>query len=153
MYGIRRDGGKWGKPKLLFRSAIADISPRGDQFVSAAGPGDMCPDCPAGFYIVDSAGKKYSAVPLQRQMMERFQTAGVVIWAKSGAIYFSMTEKDGSSSIWRVDQKTGAAQPVLHLTDPDRQLYRGVFDVDSKHMYYIIGDRQSDIWTMELKKK
>ena len=113
----------------------------------------MCPTCPPGLYVLDSTGKIYSPIPLEPQMMKRFQAPGVIVWAKSGGIYFSVAEKDGSSSVWRIDQKTGAAQLLLHLTDPDRQLYRGAFDVGSKNLYYIIGDRQSDIWTMELKRQ
>ena len=153
MYTLKREGASWGKPKLLFRSAIADISPEGKRYVSGAGPGEMCPTCPPGIYIVDSTGGSYSALPLQAQMMRRFQSPGTLVWAKTGAIYFSMTEKDGSSSIWQVDQKTGASQVVLHLSDSDREIYRGVFDVGSKNIYYIVGNRQSDIWTMELKKQ
>ena len=41
---------------------------------------------------------------------------------------------------------------VLHLTDPSRQLYRTILDADLKNFYFTIGERQSDIWTMELKK-
>ena len=153
MYSMKLEGGKWGKPKFLFTSSIVDISPDGKQYVSGAGPGEMCPTCPPGVYIIDSTGKNYSAIPLDSAMMRRFQAPGVMVWARNGGIYFSMSEKDGTSSVWRIDPKTGGGKVVLHLTDPDRQLYRGVFDLDSKNMYYVIGDRQSDIWTLELKKQ
>jgi serine/threonine protein kinase/Tol biopolymer transport system component len=153
IYSLRRSGGTWAKPKLLFHSVIVDISPDSKTYLSGAAPGEMCPTCPPGLYVVDSTGKNYSAIPLQDQMMSRFLAPGSVVWARSGAIYLSMAEKDGSSSVWRIDQKTGASQIVLHLTDPNRQLYRGGFDVGSKNVYYIIGDRQSDIWMMELKKQ
>ena len=153
MSALKREQGKWGKPRFLFHSAIADISPDGKQYVAAVGPGEMCPACAPGVYVIDSTGQNYHAIPLDQTIWQRFQTVGTLVWARSGGIYFSMTEKDGSSSIWRLDPTTGAGEIILHLTDPDRQLYRGVFDVGSKNIYYIIGDRQSDIWTMELKKQ
>jgi serine/threonine-protein kinase len=152
IYSLKHDGTKWAKPRFLFHSAIADISPDGKRYISGAAPGDMCRTCPTGMYVIDSTGKNYSAVPLDPVMSRRFQAPGTIVWARDGAIYSAMTEKDGSSSIWRVNPETGTGQMVLHLTDLDRQLYRA-FDVGSKNIYYIIGDRQSDIWTMELKKQ
>ena len=153
MNALKRDGGKWAKPRFLFHSAIADISPDGKRYVSGAGPGEMCAACPPGIYIIDSTGQSYSPIPMSQSVWSRFQAPGTIVWAKNGGIYFSMTEKDGTSSIWRIDPKPGSDRALLHLTDPDRQIYRGVFDVGSRNIYYIIGDRQSDIWTMELKKQ
>jgi hypothetical protein len=42
---------------------------------------------------------------------------------------------------------------LVHFTDPAQQFYRTSLDADSKNFYFTFGDRQSDVWTMELKKK
>ena len=149
---IRRTNGKWGKPNLLFHSSLVAIAPDGKNILSGAGPGEMCSSCPPGLYVTDSIGKNPVMIPLPQSMMSRFAAPGWTVWSRTGDIYFSFSEKDGSSSIWQVP-RSGDAKLVLHLTDPDRQIYRGAFDVDSRNMYYIIGSRQSDIWTMELKKQ
>jgi hypothetical protein len=43
---------------------------------------------------------------------------------------------------------------LIKFTDPARQLFRAMTTAaDSANLYFIIGDLQSDIWTMELKKQ
>ena len=152
IFDIRRKNGQWGERRKLFNSSIFGISPDGKNLLSGSGPGELCASCPSGLYVMDSIGKNPVRIPLPDFVMSRFAAPGWITWSRTGDIYFAFFEKDGSSSIWRI-ARNGNAELVLHLTDSDRQLYRGAFDVDSKSLYYIIGDRQSDIWTMELKKQ
>jgi hypothetical protein len=62
-------------------------------------------------------------------------------------------EADGTSAIWQIPINGDEERRVIHFTDPLRQLYRSTFDVFNNRFYFTIGDRQSDIWTMELKKQ
>jgi hypothetical protein len=62
-------------------------------------------------------------------------------------------EKDGTSSIWQFPINGDPERRLMHFTDPTRQFYRPVLDLDSANFFLVLGDRQSDIWTMELKKQ
>jgi Tol biopolymer transport system component len=68
-------------------------------------------------------------------------------------LYISAREKDGTSSIWQLPANGDPETRLVHFTDPDHQFFRPSFSSDSKSFYLVLGDRQSDIWTMELKKK
>jgi hypothetical protein len=72
--------------------------------------------------------------------------------ADSRHFYAATREADGTSSIWQIPVNGDNERRVLHFTDPARQLYRSTFDVFGDRFYFTIGDRQSDIWTMSLKR-
>ncbi len=79
---------------------------------------------------------------------------GPVVWSSdSKHAYLQMREVDGTSSIWQLPVNGDVGKRVLHLTDPGRQFYRTNLDIDKDHFYFPLGDRQSDVWTMELKKQ
>ena len=67
-------------------------------------------------------------------------------------VYMPVREKDGTASIWQLPVNGDEEKRVIHLTDPSRQFYRLSLGVDAKNFYFTLGDRQSDIWTMELKR-
>lgn len=118
-----------------------------------ASRGVVCPNCAEGLYVMssDMAHNQYLPTP---QLGKVIQSPGNLVYSKDSRDVFSIIrEKDGTSSIWRVPINGDAEKRVLHLTDPSRQFYRTTLDVDSKNFYFTIGDRQSDIWTMELKKQ
>ena len=81
------------------------------------------------------------------------QSSGSVLWsADSRHVFIAVREKDGTSSIWQAPLNGDEEKRILHLKDPSRQFYRTRVDVDANNFYFTIGDRQSDVWTMELKK-
>ena len=67
-------------------------------------------------------------------------------------VFMPVRENDGTSAIWQLPVHGDEEKRVLHLTDPNRQFYRLSLDVDAKNFYFTLGDRQSDVWTMELRK-
>ena len=67
--------------------------------------------------------------------------------------FVSVRERDGTSSIWQLPVNGNREMRLVHLTDPARQFYRPALTSDAKNFYVVLGDRQSDVWTMELKKK
>ncbi|HLE57462.1 MAG TPA: hypothetical protein VJB15_10285 [Rhodothermia bacterium] len=152
-FEVRRDGGKWGKSRFLTRAFIGAFSPDGSRMAVGASRGVVCPNCAEGLYVMssDMAHNQYLPTP---QLGKVIQSPGNLVYSKDSRDVFSIIrEKDGTSSIWRVPINGDAEKRVLHLTDPSRQFYRTTLDVDSKNFYFTIGDRQSDIWTMELKKQ
>ena len=57
------------------------------------------------------------------------------------------------STIWQMPVNGDSEKRLVRMTAPNQQFYRLNLDVDSKNFYFPVGERQSDIWTMELKKK
>ncbi len=154
---IRRNPAKpteWGKPKLLVRGLILGMS-YDLKRVAVGGPdGMVCAKCPVGAYTTDADGSNPVHIPSVAALDSVVAAAGSLLWSRdSRHLYFSAREKDGSSSIWQLPVNGDQGRRVVHLTDPSHQFYRTNLDADSKNFYFPIGNRQSDIWTMELKKK
>ena len=73
--------------------------------------------------------------------------------APQSTIYMLLREQDGSSSVWQLAVNGDPERRLVHLRDDKHQVFRTNLDVGANHFYFPIGDRQSDIWTMELRKK
>lgn len=84
---------------------------------------------------------------LERQVVVK------ILPPESRHFYSAIREPDATTSIWQLPVNGDEERRVLHFTDPLRQMYRSTFDVFGNQFYFTIGDRQSDIWTMELKKQ
>jgi serine/threonine-protein kinase len=153
MFEVRRSGSGWGKPRFVLRALTFVFSPDGKQLaVGAAGRG-LCADCQPGLYLMspDGAGRRYVPTPKLNPLIA---SPGNVIWTRdSRHLFVAVREKDGTSAIWQVPINGDPEMRLVHLKDPDRQFFRSTVDVDSRNFYFPLGDRQSDVWTMELKKK
>jgi serine/threonine-protein kinase len=145
---------EWGKPKLLIRGLILGMSYDGRHLAVGAGPGVVCAKCPLGAYVANGDGSNPVQIPSVPALDSVLAVAGTLLWSRdSRHLYFSIREKDGSSSIWQLPVNGDMGKRVVHLTSPDHQFYRTNLDADTKNFYFPLGERQSDIWTMELKKK
>jgi hypothetical protein len=88
------------------------------------------------------------------KIIETLASAGTTAFSRdSRHLYLSVREKDGTAGIWQRAINGDPERRLVRLSDPSRQFYRMSLDVDDKNFYFTIGDRQSDIWTMELKKQ
>jgi serine/threonine-protein kinase len=154
-YVVRRDAsGKWGKPKYwIHRVLAAAASPDGKQVMVGVGAGAICPTCSEGLYVMSSDLSNPRIVPAGKLLSFIAIPGGFAFSQDSKHGYLSMREKDGTSSIWQVALNGDPEVRLIHLTDPQRQFYRTTIGVDAKNFYFNLGDRQSDIWTMELKKQ
>ena len=153
IYEVRRSGSGWGQPRFLFRAFGAVFSRDGKQLAVGAAAGTLCADCPAGLYVMspDGRGRRYVPTPKLNSVIA---SPGGVLWTRdSRHVLIPVREKDGTSAIWQMPVNGDAEMRLVHLKDPDRQFYRTNIDLDSKNFYFPLGDRQSDVWTMELKKK
>jgi TolB protein len=144
---------EWNKPRFLFRSIIASPSPDGTRYLAGAGDGWLCASCPSGGYVVARSGGEPIRI-LAPELEKVIASPGTLSWSRdSRHAYISVREKDGSSSIWQLAVNGDQERRLVHLRDDKHQVYRTNLDVGANHFYFPIGDRQSDIWTMELKKK
>jgi serine/threonine protein kinase len=152
VFRVRRNGGVWGKPVLDARDGIAPLmySPDGKWRVKIEKAGVACPTCPAGPYISAADGTNPQLIALRNPSLLA-SIAGAGPWSNdSRHFYAALREPDGTSSIWQIPVNGDSERRVLHFSDPTRQLYRSTFDVFGNDFYFTIGDRQSDVWTMEL---
>ena len=154
VFSVKRSGGEWERPKLAARSGATPVmySPDGKWRIHFEKAKAVCDTCPAGMYVESTNDSESKYVPVRRAQISSIAGAGP--WSKdSRHFYGAVREADGTSSIWQLPVNGDEERRVLHFTDPARQLYRSSFDVFGRNFYFTIGDRQSDIWTMELKKQ
>lgn len=95
--------------------------------------------------------KQYVLTPKLNKVVESRGTA--TSNAESRHAFIPIREKDGTTSIWQLPVNGDTEKRVLHFADRSRQLFRTTLDVDAKNFYFTLGDRESDIWTMELKRR
>jgi len=78
---------------------------------------------------------------------------GNLMWSSdSRYLFIPVRETDGTSAVWQVSPDGDLERRLVRLPDPERQFYRTSFSVGPNNFYFPIGNRQSDIWTMELKQ-
>jgi hypothetical protein len=150
-YLVQKNGSGWGEPR--FTGLFGGGSSNGRQAIAAAQPNAVCAKCPGGPYLFDSIFGKpaYIAAP---QLVQAFAYPGSLGMSAAGMAFAAVGEKDGSQAIWRLPVNGMSEKRLIKFTDPARQLFRAMTTAaDSANLYFIIGDLQSDIWTMELKKQ
>lgn len=157
MFRIRRAGTRWQKPEFVRESNRGLYSPDASWVVRFLRE-PVCAGCATGLHVMKADGSSPRPIPtpddrpgaLARDTLAR----GQVVWSKgSRHLYAPFRETDGSASLWQLSINGDAARKLFHFTDAARQPYRTQFDVYSDNFYFTIGDRQSDIWVMELKKQ
>jgi eukaryotic-like serine/threonine-protein kinase len=152
-----RPGG-WGAPTSRGQVLSLAFSPDGKQLLAVNRDStSICGNCPTSIFLLasDWTNPRPVLVPAIQKVFAVEGTIGwgTIVWAKdSRHAFVSMIERDGSSSIWQLPINGDAEKRIVHL-DSGHGFYRTTLDVDANNFYFSIGDRQSDIWTMELKKR
>jgi Periplasmic component of the Tol biopolymer transport system len=157
IYEVDRDVAShsgWGKPRYRERiQRSVGFSPDGTRILVGADEDVLCAGCTKGAYLMSSEWTNPQLIPL-KEIPKVTEVAGQIVWSRDGKhAYLWLRERDGTSSIWQMPINGDKEKRVLHLTDPGRQLYDFFLDVDDTDFYFNIGDRQSDVWSMELKKR
>src|SRR5262249_16041118 len=88
--------------------------------------------------LVAAADTARSAVP------------GVLQWPAPETIFYKAFDADGQSSIWSVSAKGGPPKLLVRFDNPSRPSSRSEFATDGKRLYFSLGQRKSDIWTVDL---
>jgi serine/threonine-protein kinase len=155
VFRVTRTGKTWRPPQLAASGGItpAMYSPDGKWRVKIEKENVACPTCPAGPYV--SAGDGSTPRPIAlRNTKILSSTAGAGPWSSdSRHFYTAVREADGTSTIWQIPVNGDEERPLVHFVDPARQLYRSTFHVFGNAFYFTIGDRQSDVWTMEINSR
>jgi TolB protein len=155
IFEIRRDPrnpAMWGTPRFMRKSGLIIPSPDNSKWVFSAANREACPDCPFGLYVSSSDGTNVRRVQLN-EMPKVVASFGTVLWSSdSRYLFVSVRETDGTSAIWQVPLDGSPERRLVRLPDPERQFYRTTLSMGPTHFYFPIGNRQSDIWTMELKQ-
>ena len=75
----------------------------------------------------------------------------VLQWSTDGrTIFYKAFDSEGRSSIWSITASGGQPRLLMRFDDPSRPSSRPEFATDGKRLYFSIGQRQSDVWTVEL---
>ena len=155
IFEIRRDPrnpAMWGTPRFMRKSGLIIPSPDNSKWVFSAANREACPDCSFGLNVSSSDGSNVRRIQLN-DMPKVVASFGTVLWSSdSRYLFVSVRETDGTSAIWQVPLDGTPERRLVRLPDPERQFYRTTLSMGPTHFYFPIGNRQSDIWTMELKR-
>jgi Tol biopolymer transport system component len=155
VFRVTRSGNTWRAPQLAASGGVAPamFSPDGKWRVKIEKDNAACPTCPAGPYVSAADGSNPRPIVLKNaQLLSSIAGAGP--WSSDSRHFYSaLRETDGTSSIWQIPVNGDEERRLIHFVDPTRQLYRSTFYVFGNAFYFTIGDRQSDVWTMELNSR
>jgi Tol biopolymer transport system component len=154
VFSVKRSGTTWMRPQLAASGGIAPsmYSPDGKWRVKIEKENAVCPKCAAGPYLSAADGSNPGPIALRRRELLS-SIAGAGPWSSdSRHFYAAVRERDGTSSIWQIPVDGDDERELIHFVDPARQLYRSTFHVSGNAFYFTIGDRESDVWTMELNR-
>lgn len=137
VFVVSRTATGWSKPKFLTRGYVPEFSPDGTRIA---------------FQFGDSLLAIPASGGLRRQTLVTgiCSVSGSFEWSVDSRFIYYCTTVSGLSTLRVMPSTGGLSKPLLELRDPLRQLYRGEFTMDSSHIYFTIGSRESDIWVMEL---
>ena len=72
-------------------------------------------------------------------------------WSTDGrTIFYKAFDAEGRSSIWSVAAAGGTPKLLVRFDDLTRPSSRPEFATDGKRLYFSLGERQSDVWTVDL---
>jgi Tol biopolymer transport system component len=155
VFRVTRSGNAWGPPQVAASGGIAPAmySPDGKWRVKIEKENAVCSSCPAGPYVSAADGSNPRPISLRNSQLLS-SIAGAGPWSSDSRHFYSaLREQDGTSSIWQIPVNGDEERRLIHFVDPTRQLYRSTFHVFQNAFYFTIGDRQSDVWTMELNSR
>jgi serine/threonine-protein kinase len=141
--------GKWSKPRTLqidlggdsLRIGIADWSPDGESIACGCGEG--------GIVIAPVNGGR------ARRLSSRYSTAGWAFpqWSADGHTVYHVTEDSGRTvGVVAVPVDGGPGRVVVRFDDPTRPWHRYGFRVRAGRMFFTLGDRESDVWAVDLER-
>jgi len=139
---VTRARAGWGIPRFFKKGFMAAWSPDG-KTIGIVSEGTL--------ELVPVGGGQ--EVTIARNGLFGEQVGGLAWSADSRIIYHCEIASDGTNSLWAAPVTGENPKLLLHLTDPLRQLYRQWIAADSRHIFFTIGSRESDVWVMELTRK
>lgn len=75
-----------------------------------------------------------------------------VRWRSGENIYLRTGTASGVSSFWAVSALNGSTRFIGKCIAPESQPQRASFKVDEERLYYVVADREGDIWLLDLEQ-
>jgi len=143
----RDQSGRWGAPRTLLKGGAAGIwSPDGTKIITQMAMGD-------GKFAVVVVPAEGGTPKVLSKPQDRAD--GGVGWAfsrDSKTVYYFLHESgDQRSGIWRVPVTGGPSQPVAWYDGVPGGFTRSVLRVHGDHIYFTVGDPESDVWVTEIQ--
>jgi Tol biopolymer transport system component len=154
-YTVTRTAGKWSTAKYIARAQVGTAieTAGGWKLILLAGDNTICATCPAGPYLTNPDASNPVRLELP-QISKRAALGGTIAVGPTTDVFASFGERDGSTAIWSLPFNGKTEQQLYRFTDPARSLFRAMFiGMDSTQVYFILGNIQSDIWSIQLKKQ
>lgn len=142
---VRDDTGHWGAEQTVVRTDALPVvfSPNGQWMTFTSSRGLVLSD-PDG-------GSVHVRVPFSRGGSEPQPI--YVSWPSDSVIYYLAIDSLDQGSIWSVAPAGGPSRLLVRFDDPSRPWHRFGFDASGGQLYFTLGDRQSDIWVVEVASR
>jgi Tol biopolymer transport system component len=156
LFVVDQESGGWGDPRqLTFDGGLhAEWSPNSEliAYISGSQTHGMTSNVHE-LRLVSTDGK--SPVVLLAAEELGLPVPEALEWSVDGRfIFYKAFDKHGAASIWRVPISGADPELVVRFDDPRRRtLYRHELAVDGGHVYFTLGDFESDIWMMEFSNQ
>ena len=146
LFVVARTGDStWGRARQLTREESwgGRWSPDGGSIVHCR---------PDGLWLIAPDGSG------ARRLVAASDSAGpspeLALWSPDGrTIYYKAFDPAGRSSFWAVPAAGGPPRLLIAFDDPRRPSSRAEFATDGDRLYFTVGARQSDVWTMALRPR
>ena len=137
---------KWSAPRQVLAAGTlfggrADWSPDGKWIVSAVGDAVVVTPADSG------AVRTLAHLPVARQALEfcQYSTDGKTIYCKSH-------DTRGRALLYAIPASGGTPRVIVTFPDLAHPSYRRDFGVDAKKFYFVIQDRQSNVWIADIAR-
>jgi serine/threonine-protein kinase len=140
---FRDADGRWGVPRTVLRGDILQVavSPEGGQLAFSSN---------RGLNIGTSTGDSARILVPVNDAATQLRPSYLGWSADSREIYYLALDPADRATIWSVPWGGGIPRLLVRFDDPSKAWHRYGFRVSGGRFYLTLGDRQSDIWQMEV---
>jgi eukaryotic-like serine/threonine-protein kinase len=142
---ISRDrSGQWGTPRTIARIDALPVAASPDgRLIAFATTRGLTLTTPAGDSSRILVPVSYRAAAVRPTY---------VSWSADGrTLYYLALDSVDHASVWSASPQGGQPKLVVRFDDPGREWHRYGFAVFGGRFYFTLGDRQSDVWTADVK--
>jgi Tol biopolymer transport system component len=147
---ISRDAaGRWSAPRTLVKGGeYGAWAPDGRAVLTETGRFGA----PPSLEIVPAAGGERREVVSVRDPRTDIGPVGFYAWSADGRVVYFLGRDPSNQSVgvWSVPAAGGGPRLTVRFDDPSRPWHPFGFQVHGSRFYFNVGDRQSDVWTMEV---